>query len=135
MVAVMGVFGTVAFVGCTTSNDQDSHKRTAGQYIDDKVLVQKVHSALGDSEIYKFPDVKVNTYNGTVQLSGFVESQEQKRKAEEIAKTVKGVYNVQNNIQMKGDTERVRGTVDRGTNGVSVETRTGTTTNRTTINP
>lgn len=111
-VVVMGVVASTAFVGCATSDDRDSHKRTAGQYIDDKVLVQKVRSALGDNDIYKFPDVKVNTYKGSVQLSGFVDSVEQKRKAEEIARNVQGVYNVENNITMKADTERVREATD-----------------------
>jgi len=102
------------FVGCATDNaDRDSHKRTAGRYLDDKVLVQKVKSALDDSEVYKFPDVKVNTYEGTVQLTGFVDTMEQKRKAEEIARNVRGVYNVQNQIALKGDAERVRETTDR----------------------
>src|SRR4051812_17292710 len=66
MVAVAGLMAPVAFVGCATSHDSDSHKRTAGQYIDDRVLQAKVHSALGDNDVYKFPDVKANTYKGTV---------------------------------------------------------------------
>jgi len=105
---------TVGFVGCASddSADRDSHKRTTGEYIDDKVLVQRVKSALGDSDIYKFPDVKVETYQGTVQLTGFVNSQEQKQKAEEITRNVRGVASVKNDILMKGDTERVRGSVD-----------------------
>src|ERR1051325_8867692 len=115
MVAVAGLMAPVAFVGCATSHDSDSHKRTAGQYIDDKVLAAKVHSALGDNDVYKFPDVKANTYKGTVQLSGFVETQEQKRKAEEIVRGVNGVMNVENNIVMKGETERVRGTTTERT--------------------
>jgi hyperosmotically inducible periplasmic protein len=110
----------VGFVGCATdTTDNDTHKRTAGRYLDDKVLVQKVKSALNDSEVYKFPDVKVNTYEGTVQLTGFVDSMEQKSKAEEIARNVRGVYNVQNQITLKSDAERVRGTADRNTNRVN----------------
>ena len=106
----LAVVAAVGFVGCATeSTDRDSsHKRTTGQYIDDKMLVQRVKAALDDSPIYKFPDVKVNTYNGTVQLTGFVESNEQKLKAEEITKTVRDVLNVQNQITLKGETERVR---------------------------
>lgn len=110
----MAAVTAIGFVGCASDNaDRDSHKRTAGRYIDDKVLVQKVKSALNDSDIYKFPDVKVNTYEGTVQLTGFVDSAEQKSKAEEIARNVRGVYNVQNQITLKGEAERVRGTTDR----------------------
>jgi hypothetical protein len=103
-VAILGA----GFVGCA-SDDADSSKRTTGQYIDDKVLVQRVKSALGDSEIYKFPDVKVETYQGTVQLTGFVESDVQKQKAEEIARNVRGVASVKNDIMLKGDAQRVRG--------------------------
>ena len=60
----------IGFVGCASDNaDSDSHKRTTGRYIDDKMLVQRVKGSLNDNEVYKFPDVKVNTYNGTVQLT------------------------------------------------------------------
>jgi hyperosmotically inducible periplasmic protein len=102
----------VGFVGCASNErtDNDSHKRTAGQYIDDKVLVQRVKSSLGDNEVYKFPDVKVETYQGTVQLTGFVDSQEQKQKAEEISRNVRGVSSVKNDIMLKGDAQRVRDT-------------------------
>ena len=115
LVAVTGSFVPVVLVGCATNGDQDTHKRSAGQYIDDKVLVQRVKSNLDDNDVYKFPDVKVNTYKGTVQLSGFVETQVQKTKAEEIARNTPGVYAVQNNITMKGETERVRGATDSNT--------------------
>src|SRR5687768_7427874 len=106
----IGVVAAIGFVGCASDDhaDRDSHKRTTGRYIDDKVLVQKVKAALGDSDVYKFPDVKVNTYNGTVQLTGFVDTTEQKAKAEEIARNVRDVANVQNQIALKGETERVR---------------------------
>jgi len=106
----IGVVAAIGFVGCASDDhaDRDSHKRTTGRYIDDKVLVQKVKAALGDSDVYKFPDVKVNTYNGTVQLTGFVDTTEQKAKAEEIARNVRDVASVQNQIALKGETERVR---------------------------
>lgn len=100
----------ISFVGCAShSADRDSHKRSTGRYIDDKMLIGKVKGALDDSAVYKFPDVKVNTYNGTVQLTGFVNTMEQKSKAEEIARSVQGVAAIQNEIALKGDTERVRG--------------------------
>lgn len=126
LAAVTSIVTPVAFVGCATSNDKDTHKRTAGQYIDDKVLNQKVHSALGDNGVYKFPHVDVNTYKGTVQLTGFVDTADQKRKAEEIARGVNGVYQVQNQITLKSDTERVRG-VDQNGNPVNSPNYNNTT--------
>lgn len=130
MVAVAGLMAPIAFVGCATSDNEttQANKRTAGQYIDDKVLIQRVRAALGDSEVYKFPDVKVQTYRGTVQLTGFVTSPEQKQRAEEIARSVNGVYNIQNDIMMKSDTERVRGTTDA--ERWTTNTTTTITTNR-----
>jgi hypothetical protein len=119
----------VGFVGCASHDSAgNAHDRTVGRYIDDKVLVQRVKSALSDNDVYKFDDVKVNTYQGTVQLSGFVETQNQKRRAEEIARNVRGVTGVQNQISMKGETERVRGTTDQN----NVNPNNTTVTNRTT---
>jgi len=132
LVAVTGFVAPVTFVGCA-SHDPDSHKRTAGQYIDDKVLAQKVRSALGDNDVYKLPHVKVNTYKGTVQLSGFVESPDQQRKAEDIVRNVNGVSNVQNNIVLKGETERVRGSADYQNTTPNSTTPNTTYPNRTTI--
>lgn len=128
MVAVTGFGVPVAFVGCATRSDEhDATKRSVGQYVDDKVLIQRVKDALGDNAVYKFPDVKVNTYKGTVQLSGFVATDDQKRSAEQIARNVPGVYNIQNNITLKGETERVRGA--EGTSTDIDRDRTTTTTN------
>jgi osmotically-inducible protein OsmY len=90
------VLGSSLFItGCTT---EQRSGRSSGQYIDDKTLNAKVRSALSDSAEYKFPDVKVETFRGTVQLSGFVASAAQKTRAGEIAKSVAGVQNVDNKI-------------------------------------
>jgi len=43
----------------------------------------------------------VNTYRGTVQLSGFVESREIARRAEEIARGVDGVQSVKNDLRVR----------------------------------
>ena len=105
LMAAMGL----GVIGCASDHsDRESHKRTTGRYIDDKVLTQKVKSALGDSEVYKFSDVKVNVYEGSVQLTGFVDTNEQRSKAEDIARNVRGVVSVQNEISLKPDTQRVR---------------------------
>lgn len=84
--------------GCTT---EQRSGRTAGQYIDDKTLNSRVRSALDDSAEYKFPDVKVETMRGTVQLSGFVATAAQKARAGDIARNVRGVQNVDNKVSVK----------------------------------
>jgi osmotically-inducible protein OsmY len=90
--------GAVAgFTGCAG----DRYERSTGQYIDDKSLTSRVHSALSDNPDYKFKDVNVDVFRGTVQLSGFVNISDQKTKAGDIAKQVQGVKEVVNNITVK----------------------------------
>ena len=78
-----------------------SAERTTGQKMDDRQLSSKVKGALDDNNAYKFPDVKVNTFDGKLQLSGFVATREQKQQAEEIAKTLAGSGNVENKITVR----------------------------------
>lgn len=95
-VLVAGLAVSVALVGCQTSSD-----RTAGRQLDDRIVNSKVKDALEDHPTFKFPEVRVMTYGGVVQLSGFVNSDEQKTKAAELARKVDGVHEVINNISLK----------------------------------
>ena len=85
-----------AVTGCVSIPD-----RSAGRVYDDKRISSKVKGALDDAAVYKFDDVKVNTYRGVVQLSGFVDTEEQKQKASEIAKHVGWVRDIVNSISLK----------------------------------
>ena len=85
------------FTGCA-GNQYD---RSTGQYIDDKSATVRVHDALHDNPEYKFDNVDIHVFRGTVQLSGFVDNADQKAKAEQIARGVQGVQNVENNITVK----------------------------------
>lgn len=97
LVVCLGVPVTLGVTGCAGTR----YERSTGEYIDDKSLDTRVKDALDDNSEYKFPDVKVNSFKGTVQLNGFVNSSEQKRKAGEIAERVEGVKKVENNIALK----------------------------------
>jgi hyperosmotically inducible periplasmic protein len=79
----------------------DRYNRSTGEYIDDKSLNMRVRSALGDNPEYKFGDVNVTSFKGTVQLSGFVNTSAQKSRAGQIAKGVENVKDVENNITVK----------------------------------
>ena len=81
-------------VGCAGN----SHKQSTGEYIDDKATSLRVKGALHDDVQYKFPQVEVKTFKGNCQLSGFVDTAEQKARAGDIAKRVEGVQNVENKI-------------------------------------
>jgi hyperosmotically inducible periplasmic protein len=92
-----GTTAMMATTGC--AGDKDS--RSTGQYIDDKSLITRVNHALNDNAEYKFSDVDVDAFRGKVQLSGFVDTSDQKSKAYDSAKGVEGVQDVVNNITVK----------------------------------
>src|SRR6266850_3883557 len=69
----------------------DRYKQSTGEYIDDAGITARVKKALANDGEYKFPDVNVTTFKGTVQLSGFVNSSDQKKRAAVLAKNVNGV--------------------------------------------
>lgn len=82
---------------------QSVHERVqAGQYLSDSVVTTKVKAALLTDLRFKGFDIAVETHEGIVQLSGFVDSQEQVSRAAEIAASVEGVISVKNSLLVKG---------------------------------
>jgi hyperosmotically inducible protein len=92
-------------VGCAGTR----YTRSTGEYIDDHSLQMRVERALSDNPDYKFGDVAIATFKGTVQLNGFVDSLNQKNKAGEIVKQVQGVRDVDNNIMVEDNGQRTAG--------------------------
>lgn len=86
-----------ALAACTATRDRQS----AGEYIDDATLTAKVKAALAESSDVKAREVNVETHRGEVQLSGFVGSQAEAQKAVQLARNVKGVRSVKNDIRIK----------------------------------
>ncbi len=88
----------VAVTGLTGCHTEG---RSAGTYIDDRMVSSKVKGALDDAQVYKFPNVDVSSFNGTVQLNGFVQTKAQKNDAGQIASQVEGVKQLVNNITVQ----------------------------------
>ncbi len=86
-----------SFAGCGSSSKQSS----TGEYIDDTVITTKVKSLLAADDFLKSFQVSVETFKGTVQLSGFVDSHQAVNRAAEITRDVKGVRAVKNNLIVK----------------------------------
>ena len=84
--------------GCATGS---RYEQSTGEQIDDSRTSSRVKSALGDDTQYKYADVNVATFKGVVQLSGFVNTKDQKNRAGDLARKVKGVTEVENNITVK----------------------------------
>ena len=86
-----------SLVACASTSKQEG----AGEYVDDSVITTKVKSLLAADDFLKSFQIGVETFKGTVQLSGFVDSQKAIDKAVEITRSVKGVTSVKNNLIVK----------------------------------
>lgn len=96
-VSVLSIFGAAQLAGCAA----DGGQRATGQVLDDGVVTGKVKTAIArDASLGAAKDINVTTYRGVVQLSGFVESQDVVRRAEDIAKGVEGVQSVKNDLRV-----------------------------------
>jgi osmotically-inducible protein OsmY len=87
----------LAFAGCAGTRTKES----TGGYVDDSVITTKVKADLVNDPATKARDINVETFKGVVQLSGFVNTGQEKDRAGEIARNVKGVVDVKNNIVVK----------------------------------
>jgi osmotically-inducible protein OsmY len=85
------------FAACAGTRTHES----TGEFVDDSVITTKVKSLLADDDFLKSFAISVESFKGTVQLSGFVNSQKAVDKAAEIVKGVKGVKSLKNNLIVK----------------------------------
>jgi osmotically-inducible protein OsmY len=83
--------------GCASTRTHES----TGEYVDDSVITTKVKAQLAADDFFKSFEIGVETFKGIVQLSGFVNSQQVIERAGQIAKGVKGVKSVRNNLIVK----------------------------------
>jgi osmotically-inducible protein OsmY len=85
------------FAACAATRTQES----TGEYVDDSVITNKVKALLAEDHFLKSFQISVESFKGTVQLSGFVNSQKAVDKAGEITRSVKGVKSIKNNLIVK----------------------------------
>jgi hyperosmotically inducible periplasmic protein len=76
-------------------------KESTGEFVDDSTITAKVKAAFIHDEVVKAFDVSVETFKGTVQLSGFVDTAAQRSRAVQLARGIKGVRDVENKITVK----------------------------------
>ena len=72
-----------------------------GEYIDDTVITTKIKAAVLNEPTLKSSESNVETFKGRVQLSGFVNSRADIDKAVMLARDVKGVTSVANDMRVK----------------------------------
>jgi osmotically-inducible protein OsmY len=86
-----------SMLGCASTAKQEG----TGEYIDDTVITTKVKAAIFNEPMLKSTEINVETFKGVVQLSGFVNSAGDIQKAVSVARSVKGVTSVKNDMRMK----------------------------------
>lgn len=83
--------------GCTSTPTQEG----TGEFVSDSWITTKVKAALVEDSLVRATEVNVETFKGTVQLSGFVSSQAALNQAVRVARDIKGVVAVRNDMRVK----------------------------------
>lgn len=97
MTALLAAVMMTAVVGCASTSKQEG----TGEYVDDSWITTKVKAAILNEPTLKSAEINVETFKGTVQLSGFVKQKEDIAKAGSVTRTIKGVKDVKNDLRQK----------------------------------
>lgn len=94
ILAAVTAFSAVQLTGCAVARDQ----QTVGSFIDDATVTTRVKARFADDPSVSALAIKVETLNGTVQLSGFAKTSVERSHAETLARATPGVQSVRNDI-------------------------------------
>ena len=100
LAALMAV-GTVACSSTSERGGAETAGANAGRVVDDSMITGKVKAALIADPTTKAHQIEVETFKGTVQLSGFVDDAAARRRAGEVARNVDGVKEVKNDLRSR----------------------------------
>lgn len=95
---ITAVAAITVLPGCAVSRGQS----TVGEYIDDTAITTAVKAKFVENKQVDAAAISVETLEGTVMLSGFAKSQDEKNMAESIARSTKGVKQVRNQLAVRG---------------------------------
>jgi len=96
-IPMLAILAAASLIGCASTSKSEG----TGEYVDDSVITAKVKTAILEEPTLKSSEINVETFKGTVQLSGFVSSQDKVDTAIVTAKNVKGVTAVTNDMRLK----------------------------------
>jgi hyperosmotically inducible periplasmic protein len=97
LVAAMAAIALLTTAGCAVTRGQE----TVGAYVDDAAITTSVKARFVDNKDVDAASIKVETLNGTVMLSGFAKSINERSTAESIARKVSGVKVVKNELVVR----------------------------------
>lgn len=98
LAAAVTAVALLAMTGCAVQRKQES----VGAYVDDTTITTQVKAKFAADQTVSAMAISVETLKGTVQLSGFAKSLDEKLAAERIARSVSGVADVKNDIVVRG---------------------------------
>src|SRR5512134_3529503 len=94
LTAVVTAVALLATTGYAVQRKQES----VGAYVDDTTITTQVKAKFAADQTVSAMAISVETLKGTVQLSGFAKSLDEKMTAERLARGVNGVRDVKNDI-------------------------------------
>ena len=97
LIAAMTAIVLLTTSGCAVHRGQE----TVGAYIDDTTITTQIKARFAEDKQVDATSIRVETLNGTVMLSGFAKSSTERNTAENIARGVKGVKLVKNEIAIR----------------------------------
>lgn len=97
LAATLSAAALLTLPGCAVIRGQE----TVGAYVDDATITTQVKAKMIDNKDVDAGAIKVETLNGTVMLSGFAKNDKERATAEGIARDVKGVKSVKNEIAIR----------------------------------
>ena len=97
LAAALAATTLIVLPGCAVTRGQS----TVGEYIDDSTITTQVKARMVENKQVDAAAISVETLNGTVLLSGFAKSSAERDTAESIARGVKGVKAVKNEISVR----------------------------------
>jgi hyperosmotically inducible protein len=102
LVTILSVAVSPMLVGLmATGCAGDRYHESTGESIDDTAITARVKSALNGDPQFKYDNLHVTTFKGTVQLSGFVVSRDARGHAVQLAKNTEGVKDVTDSIEVR----------------------------------
>ena len=96
--AIASALALLTTTGCAVMRDQES----VGAYVDDATLTTRVKAKFAENPVVSMMSLTVETMKGTVQLSGFAKTADEKATAERLARQTSGVVSVRNDIIVRG---------------------------------
>lgn len=97
VLAAAAAVSLVQLTGCAVARDQ----QTVGSYIDDATITTRVKARMAEDKSVSATSISVETLKGTVQLSGFAKSVDERATAERLARSTPGVQSVRNDIVVR----------------------------------